>query len=69
MYLAAAWPNEDCSICKAFIHPPDRDCQEWNVIISLIKLQMEEGLLKKENAVTIKIMSSKDISKGNEQRL
>ena len=27
VYFAAAWPNEDRSICTMFIHPSDRDCQ------------------------------------------
>lgn len=27
VYLAAAWPNEDCSNCMTFIHPPCKDCQ------------------------------------------
>src|SRR5512133_2052997 len=25
VYLAAAWPNEDSSICRVFIHPPCKD--------------------------------------------
>jgi hypothetical protein len=28
VYLAAAWPNEDCSICVVLIHPLDSHCQD-----------------------------------------
>jgi len=35
VYLAAAWPNEDCSDCIILIHPLINDCQEFKIGILL----------------------------------